>query len=179
MARLDWKCGGAFTADYETNEIHGALHGFQHSHGDQVDWYRYLEQPISGIHAIYDEGDGRGRLWAAPINLPVLHVVRLEGRQEDRPEGGYYSDNIHVTASFNQVTRTGLTRLDIRHHRYLKDRIVYDDRVFRVLSIAVLGQVQTRDIIVSVDAAMVKPDELVNDQQFAAWAQRGTEPLGG
>jgi hypothetical protein len=36
--------------------------------------------------------------------------------------------------------------------------------------VQVLGQIQQRDIIVAIDATQVKPDELVNDIQFAQYA---------
>jgi hypothetical protein len=64
----------------------------------------------------------------------------------------------------------GLTRLDIEHQNFLKDRILYDDRIFRISSIEILGQIQERDIIVSIACTEVKPDELVNDPQFKKWS---------
>jgi hypothetical protein len=66
----------------------------------------------------------------------------------------------------------GFTDQDIDHQKYLTDRIVYDDSVFRVTSISVLGQIQNRDIIVGLECVQMKPDELVNDAQFSRWSQK-------
>lgn len=170
MGRLDAKAG-RFSANWETAQIHGALHGFQHNFGDYVYWYRFLAVPVSVMDAVYDEGAGIGKVYAPPIRLPVLHVTRQEGPNEDRDSGFYTNDDIHVTAGFDQLLRTGLKALDIETQSYLKDRIVYDDRVFRVTSINVLGQIQRGDVVVGIDATQVRVDELVNDQQFAAWTK--------
>jgi hypothetical protein len=35
----------------------------------------------------------------------------------------------------------------------------------------VLGQIQSRDIIVGMECVQVKPDELVNDAQFSRYSQ--------
>jgi hypothetical protein len=59
--------------------------------------------------------------------------------------------------------------MDLNTQNYLKDRFVYDTKVFRVTSVQVLGQIKQKDIIVSIDATQVKPDEMVNDLQFAQY----------
>lgn len=169
MSRLDWK-HGRFNSISETKEINGALFGHQHNYGDSVDYYRFLRND-SRVHDIYDEGFGEGRVFTAPFPLPVIHVTQLEGRNDNDVRGFYYNDEISVVCSFDQITRAGLTKIDLEHQTYLKDRLVYSDRVFRVTNIAVLGQIQRTDIVVSLDATQVKPSELVNDQQFAQWAQ--------
>lgn len=170
MARLDWK-HGRFSENYEINEIHGAIYGHVHNFGDFIDWYRFL-QDASHMHDIYDEGQGVGRVYGPPINMPVIHATHSEGVNEDLPEGFYFNDTLNVSASFSQLTRAGLTMLDLQTQNFLKDRFVYDDKVFRVTAISVLGQIRQRDIVVGIDASQVKPDELVNDLQFAKWASR-------
>jgi hypothetical protein len=61
-------------------------------------------------------------------------------------------DNLSITASFDALRKMGFTDQDIDHQKYLTDRIVYDDEVFRVTSVSVLGQIQNRDIIVGWNA---------------------------
>lgn len=173
MARLDWK-HGRFSETYEVNEIHGAIYGHVHNFGDFVDWYRFLRED-SHSHDVYDEGEGVGRVYGPPIHMPVIHATHDEGRNEDLVEGFYFRDSLHLSASFSQLTRAGLTRMDLEAPTYLKDRIVYDTRVFRVTAISVLGQIRQRDIVVGIDCTQVKPDELVNDLQFAKWANLGPE----
>ena len=168
MSRLDWK-RGRFNVDYEQNEINAALRGRQNEIGDTVDWYRF-DRENSVIDDIYDEGTGSGKHFRGPFTVPVMHVVREEGMAEENPEGLYYSDSIHVTAAFDQLRRAGFSFVDLDHQKWLKDRIVYDDRVFRVTRLEVLGQVKRRDVIVSIDALQERGDELVNDAQFARWS---------
>jgi hypothetical protein len=99
-----------------------------------------------------------------------LHVTHVEGGNEDRQQGQYYNDNLYLTASFDQLKRLGMTELDLQHQTYLRDRIVYDYRVFRVTRLQVMGQIQRRDVIVSIEGSQVKPDEMLNDIGFEAFA---------
>lgn len=167
MSRLDWK-RGRFSMDLETNEIEGAIRGRQNLAGDQILYFRY-DSEDSHIDPVYDEGDSGGRVFIGPIPVPVMHATHEEGRAEQRPEGFYYNDNLHVVAGYIMLKRLGLTDMDIQHQTYLKDRIFYDGRVFRVLNLQVLGQVQRRDIIVTADATQMQPDEYTGDTAFKAW----------
>jgi len=169
MSRLDWKGGGRFTIDHETDQMHAALRGWQSEAGDEVEYYRF-DREGSGMHDVYDEASGTGRVYKGPVELPVLHVTQDEGGTSDTGGGFYYNDNIYITASFEQVNRTGLTRMDIEHDRYLKDRLVYNSRVYHVVDIHIVGQVQQRDVVVSIEGSQVKPDEMVNDPQFKQWS---------
>lgn len=166
-SRLDWKRGRFDVDRFETNEINGAIRGFQSTTVyDEIQYYRFVER-LSQVHDIYDEGDGAGKVYRLPVTVPVLHANHDEGSNEDTDTGFYFNDDLYVTASFDQLFRTGLVFQDIRTNKYLKDRIVYDTRVFRVTDMHILGQVRERDIIVGIQATAVKPDELVNDPQFA------------
>jgi len=168
MSRLDWK-RGRFSVDFEQNEINSGLRGRQGETGDSVDWYRF-DSEASVMDDIYDEGTGTGKAYRGPFVVPMLHVVREEGSNENTDTGTYWNDSVHATASFDQLRRAGFTFLDLDHQNYLKDRFVYDDRVFRVTRLEVLGQIKKRDVIVSIDATQVKGDELTNDAQFKRWS---------
>lgn len=168
MSRLDWK-RGRFSMDMETNEIEGALRGRQDLAGDQIMYFRFSAED-SEMDNLYDEGSGAGRVFNGPIPVPVLHATHEEGPAEQRNEGFYFSDNIHVTAGYEMLRRVGFSNQDINTGSYLKDRIVYDGKVFRVLKVEVLGQIQRRDTIVAIDATQMKPDEFTGDPQFAAYA---------
>lgn len=168
MSRLDWN-GGRFHVDYETNEIYRGLRGWQREVGDYAYYYRFAYDQ-SNVDPVYGEATGpNGRVFFGPINIPALHVLHTEGAVEEAPEGFTYHDRIHVTASFDQLKRTGLTALDLNTQGYLKDRIVYDNKVFRVYNAQILGQIQRRDIIVTFDGVQLKPEDMVNDVQFAEY----------
>lgn len=168
MGRLDFG-SGRFDANHETNEIYRALRGWQSEFGDRVLYYRYWGEE-SQLNDIWDEASGVGRVWHPPHEIEVLHVTHAEGSAEDRAQGLYYNDNLYFTASFDQLRRLGMTELDLQHQSYLRDRVVYDFRVFRVTSLQVLGQIQRRDSVVSIDGSQVKPDEMLNDRGFEAFA---------
>ena len=168
MGRLDFG-SGRFDADYETNNIHEALRGWQSEFGDNVLYYRFWGEE-SQIHDIWDEATGGGRVWHPPSEIEVLHVTHVEGGSEDREQGQYYNDTIYITASFEQLRRLGMEEMDMQHQTYLRDRIVYDFRVFRVTRLQITGQIQRRDAIVSIEGTQVKPDEMLNDRGFEQFA---------
>lgn len=169
MTRLDWK-RGRFDTDFETNEIHHALRGHQNSQiGDAVQYWRF-EFEKSEAHDVYDEGLGEGRVFRPPVAVPCLHVTHDEGPRQSNDMGFYFNNNLYAVCSWEQFYRTGLTEADINTESYLKDRLLYDGKVFRVDSIHVTGQIQQRDLIVSIEATQIKPDELRHDPQFKDWA---------
>lgn len=168
VSRGDWK-RGRFGVGFETRAIADALRSWQSKYGDSLSYYRFLRE-LSQVDPVYDEGTGAGRAYLGPIDLPVLHVVHTPG---DNGAGGtvgfYSSDTLQATVAFRQFTRTGLSFPDLRDERYLKDRCVYDGKVFRLTSIRALGQVQRADLILAIEALQVNADELADDAQFAAW----------
>jgi hypothetical protein len=168
MGRLDFG-SGRFDADFETKEIHQTLRGWQSEFGDNVLYYRYWGEE-SQVHDIWSEATGGGRVWHPPHEIEVLHVTHVEGGGQDRTQGLYYNDNLYLTASFEQLKRLGMTELDLQHQSYLRDRIVYDFRVFRVTRLQVMGQIQQRDVVVSIEGTQVKPDEMLNDAGFEEFA---------
>jgi hypothetical protein len=99
-----------------------------------------------------------------------LHATHNEGGRQNRPEGLYANDNLHVTCSFDQIRRIGISKMDIDQRTYITDRMVYDNKVFTVTNIQILGQIQSRDIIAGIDGTQVRNDELVFDQTFKKWS---------
>lgn len=169
MGRIGWK-GGRFSVDFETSEIYRGLRDWQRWTGDQIYYYRFAYDQ-SNTDPVYGEATGPlGRVYFGPNNIPALHVVHIEGDNDNTLHGFYFNDRAHVTLSFDQLKRLGLDKMDLNTQNYLKDRFVYDTKVFRVTSVQILGQLQQKDIIVSIDATQVKPDEMVNDVQFAQYA---------
>jgi hypothetical protein len=161
----------AFNTDFEITESWHALRGHQSSQLlDSVEYWRF-DRSVSGSDDVYDEGTiGAGRLFRPPLNLPAIHVTHDEGGRVTSDSGFYWNDNIYATFSYAQFDRAGLYKPDDHHEWYLKDRIVYDGLVFKVVDIHILGQIDERDVVVSLEGTQVKPDEMVNDPQFAEYA---------
>jgi hypothetical protein len=166
MSRLDWKEGGRFDRKREQQQIDGALRGFQNAEiEDEISYYRYWSSH-SQEHPVYDEPDGTGLAFHPPVDVPVLHATHGEGLNQDTETGFYFVDDIYVTMSFSQFTRTGLTEADVRHESYLRDRVVYDGKLFRVSTIHVTGQVSKTDFVISLEGSQMKRDEYILDPQF-------------
>ena len=169
MGRLDYK-RGRFDSDYETNDIFGGLDGFTDVFGDQLDYYRF-DRETSTMDDIYDEATGEaGRQFKPAIQIPAIHVTHVEGENKNGDMGFYYNDDLEATFSFRTIQGVGLTLADIKTGNYLKDRVVYDDKVFRVEQLSIEGQIQKRDIIVALRSTQMKPDELIDDPQFSRWS---------
>lgn len=172
MGRLDWK-KGRWSADQETDRILKGMRGWRDVSGDWLDYYR-LNSAATVIDNIYDEATGEGRIYLPPVRVPCLHVTHIEGDNENTDMGFYYNDTLTATIAFDQFTGVGMDYADIRNGNYINDRVYYDQKIFRILSLSIRGQIQQRDIIVGLDATQMKPDELVDDQLFAQWSQGAT-----
>lgn len=169
MGRLDWK-KGRFTSDVETDQIYHAMRGWRDVSGDWIDYYRF-DADATEIGDIYDEAVGEGRVYKPMLRVPVLHVVLVPGDNQNGEMGFYYNDTLHVTCAFDQFTGVGLEYADVLQGNFLKDRIYYNQKVFRVLAMNPQGKIQQRPTLIGIDATQLKPDELIDDQQFGQWSQ--------
>lgn len=154
------------------------MRGWQSVDGDWVAYYRF-DDAHSEIDPIYDEPTGNGLKWLTPVRVGALHVTHVEGANEDSDRGFYYNDDLDVTVPFDLFIQAGMSMADINTGNYLKDRVVYARKVFRIKTISVRGQMQNRQIIVGIAGTQMKPDELIWDQQFADWAPDGAFTLWG
>ena len=101
--------------------------------------------------------------------MQCIHVIHVEGANENSDLGFYYNDDLDAKIAFDLFLQAGMKMADIETGNYMKDRVLYDRKLFRVTQFAIEGQVQQRDIVVGLAATQLKPDELVNDSMFAAW----------
>lgn len=177
MARLDFK-RGRFNADFETNRIFTAMEGWRKSYGDVIRYYRFNKN-ASQTDPVYDEAAGSGRQYYPPIAVPCQHVTHMQGENEYGEYGMYYNDSLTATISFAAFTGVGLTYADIETGNYLDDRVNYDRKIFRVVQLTTRGQIQQRDILIYMRCTQLKPDELVDDPQFAWWSSGGPNDLTG
>ena len=169
MSRLDWK-NGRFMADVETDQIYTAMRGWRDVSGDWVDYYRF-NATSTIIDDIYDEATGQGRLYYPAIRIPVLHVTLIPGENQNSETGFYYNDTLSIIVAFDQFTRTGMDYVDVQQGNYLKDRIYYNQKVFRTVSMYPKGKIQQRPTMIGIDCTQLKPDELIDDVQFMPWSQ--------
>lgn len=171
MSKLDAK-RGRYNPDLETQRIFDAMDGWQSVDGDWIAYYRFNEA-ASPMDPVYDEPTGTGLLWHTPVRVQVLHTTEARGANEYGDKGFYTNNDIDVKVMFNKLIQAGFSKIDIDTANYLKDRIVYDRKVFRVTQIAIEGKMQERNVVAGITATQLKPDELVMDSAFADWSQDG------
>lgn len=170
MSRMDNK-QGRFSPDFEATEFNRAMLSVYGVWGDWCEYYRYHAE-ASAEHSIYDEPTAAGRWFKGPARLAVIDMIREEGMPYNKAPGMYWVDTAYFKVPFASLVRMGLNEMDIDHGAYVKDRIVYDNRVFRVSRIQVHGQIRQRDMTASITINQLKPDELLLDPQFSAWHNR-------
>jgi hypothetical protein len=168
VSRADWK-RGRFSAEVETQQIAEGLRGYQSGFGDQVLYYRF-DFSRSVKHSVYDEAVSVGRVFKGPVEVPALHVVHGFGPDTLDDNGFYTNDELKVTCSFQQLSRVGLTHADLRNGQYLRDRIAYDGKLFRVLEMDIAGQIVRSDTVSTIRAMQLKPDEIEDDAMFGQYA---------
>lgn len=170
MARIDSHQGRA-TSDFETSRMFEGMQGWQKSFGDWVDYYR-LDRARTTWDEVYEEVTGPGRIYQTPIRLACQHVTLLPGAQQWDDKGGYYSNALRAVIAYDTYTQSGMVLADIDTGKYQFDRIVYKNKVYRVTNLDEEGQIEERETVVAIDALQMKADELVEDQQFADYANR-------
>lgn len=168
-SRLSWKNSRRWNSTAETSRIFKNIRGWRDNWGDWLLYYRF-DRSQSEMDDIYDEGIGVGRFYQEPLQLDTMHTTHIEGRNQNGQFGFYFNDELTATLSYETFILTGMTDADVSTSQYLNDRILYDNKIFRVTQIAIEGQIQRRDIIVQITATQVKPDELTNDPQFKKWS---------
>lgn len=177
MSRIDHK-RGRLNADQATDKIFQAMRGYAENNGDWI-WYYRFNEAATVMDPVYDEAIGDGMIYFEPVRVQCIHVNHVEGANEEGDTGFYYNDDLDASIAFDLFVQAGMTMADIQTGDYLKDRVGYDRKLFAVNQLAVQGQIQERDIIIGLSASQLKPDELVNDVQFAAWSQGGPNDVEG
>lgn len=174
QGRADWK-RGRFGINTETTLIHRALRGWQNRTGDVVTYFRF-QRDESGMHEVYDEASGAGRVFYGRWQLPALHVTHVEsGNEEPRDSGLYVVDTLRVVLEYDQLIKYGLTEMDIKHGSFQRDRVAYDNALYAVQRLQILGQIRRRDVVVVIEARQIRNDELVNDPEFADYLSDPTQ----
>lgn len=169
MSRLDWK-RGRWSADQETDRIFKAMRGWRDVMGDFIDYYQF-NAAATVLDPIYDEAVGLGRVYYPRMRIPVLHSTLIVGDNENTDMGFYFNDTLEIQCAFDQFNGVVMNHPDVLTGNFLKDRIYYNQKIFRVLQIEPKGKIQERPTIIAISATQLKPDELVDDQLYNQWSQ--------
>ena len=169
MARLDHHAG-KFSADEETRRIFDGMEGWQSRYGDWINYLR-LDKDATTYDDVYNEVTDSGRIYKPMRRVPAMHVTHVRGANEWNDKGFYVTDDLSAIISFEQFTQCGLIMADIDTNNYAFDRIVYDEKAFRIKEIAIRGKIQTRAIVITINATQLKPDEMIEDEAMSNFTE--------
>lgn len=162
--------GGRFQIPYEREAIlFGINYDLTKHIGQTLEWWRY-DTETTEVDDIYDVGsiDG-GRKWLDPFTMQCINISLYQGITVQNNRGFYNTDLLRVTLNVRDIE---LMLPDLVDHtdRYLKDRLVFRGEVFRPTKFYPKGQITDKYTIFSLDAIQINPEEMVNDPQFADYA---------
>lgn len=172
LARTDWK-RGRFAAAQQTDEIAKGMRGWRDVWGDEIDYW-HLDPGASQFDDVYLEAQGVGRVYTGPTRMPVMHVTHLRGENENGEYGFYYNDTLTFQVAFDLFTQSGMSLADIDTGEYMRDRLTYDQKAFKVIKLSVEGKIIRSPTVINVEAQQIKPDELRDDQWWATYANNPT-----
>lgn len=165
--------GRFFSTRDEMRRMDRDIELFQSTYGTEVAWYFY-RAGASTIDDIYDEGSVTGgKVYDGPVRIPVLSAVPTQGREENDDQGFATYDHITLRLSFEQARKAGFSgNLVQDREQHLLDRFVFRARVFEVNEIQLAGHfdASNRDMVFSIAATQVRPDELVDSPSFAQYS---------
>lgn len=163
--------GGRFSVDSELDRIlTGMTEDLRRPVGGQVPWWRYDVQG-SETDDVYDVGSAdTGRRWLPPLNMPFIVAQVFQGESYQNDRGFYNSDVLRLTMNMDDVMRVVPTLVQ-NPDRHIRDRIVYRGSVFRPSRLYFRGQVLSTYTVLTTDLIQVKPEEMVNDDQFLSYSE--------
>ncbi len=162
---------GRFSIDYEVRSIRsGISEDLERPAGQEFLWHRW-DEPATEVDPIYSVGDyDGGRRWKFPgFIVPAVSAVIFQGQTIQNERGFYQTDIMRATMNVADVDRL-LPGLRANPESYHRDRVVYRNEVFTPSRLYLRGHVEDYYTILTMDFLQVNPEELVNDPQFASYA---------
>lgn len=154
---------GRFDAEYEVKSMRrGISRDLQVPVGQYVEWHLY-DSSASDSDPVYDVGSSAGgRVWKAPIILPVVNAFIYQAEQYQNDRGFYTVDTLRVVINYDDVIRF-LPSLDAQPDIHLLDRVGFRGALYVPNRIFPKGQVGYEYMGLLVEGTQVKPEEQVND----------------
>ena len=126
-------------------------------------------EEFAGVET-FQSGQGSWLVYDPPVRLPCTHVQHVRGSNENGMYGFYFNDDLQALVPYDLFTKSGMTYADIETGNYMRDRVVFDRWVFRVVQILMQGKIQERVILVTINCTQLKPDELTDAPIFSRWS---------
>jgi hypothetical protein len=172
------KVQGRFTVGFENKSINeGVIDELRDPVGSIVDWWlwddNYLAtHPTDVYDDTYDvssQTPGKGRKWKTPFKLPVIMAQQLRGTNIMNERGFYTTDTLRLVISVSDVEQYLPAMLD-NPNVHIKDRVVFQGEVFIPTRVLPRGRYANNYAVITIDLNQLNPEELVNDSQFAQFA---------
>lgn len=171
--------GGRFNIPAEIDRYWAGIdEDLQRPAGGSVPWWRW-NPGATVVDPIYDEGSNvsGGREWFSPIPVKFIAVHLGQGATLTTDTGFYNADTIRLIINMADMIRSfpGLEdeNDDPTTDDLMRDRVEFNGKVFRPVQLAEKGRVLDRYAIMTVDLVEVHSEEMVNDPQFASYANDG------
>ena len=179
MPQRSFEPGGRFSTDWELDEVGvGITVDATNPFGTVAEWWVYNDA-ASTKDPIYDvEPVGTGRIWNGPYELLVISASITHGVNQANQRGFYSSDSLKLTLNIDDLQEVspelffderGLIRPQINFAN--KYRVAWQGQLYRPIQTQTQGYVTDRGTIIVLKCAQLMPEELVNDAQFATYAQ--------
>ena len=158
-----------FPVKHEFNRHWKGFTGFAQEAGTWVKWYRY-NTADSRKDDVYDEEDVDELLvFHKPRYVYAMNIDTPEG-EENKSVGGFYTtDLLRGIFSTEHLRRAGIPDLtpDIFIDRsILKDRLVYEGRVWSPRTLEFQGNVQDTNLTFTLTCVEIDVDEYVMQQPY-------------
>jgi len=169
--------GGRFNSDFETFSIKDGIDTeLRNPVGTVGEWWFY-DSADTSIDPIYDVGDGvttsgGGRKWYGPYKIPLVRAVISQGTARASEAGFYKSDELHLTINIDDLNKIdpGLEAQIYNIGQLDKSRVIWKGQVYRPYLTQQRGIVAENYTLIAIDCVQVMPEEMVNDPQFAQYA---------
>ena len=169
--------GGRFDSDFETNDILAGVNSeLRNPVGTHAQWW-FFDAVNTTVDPVYDVGDnysvsGGGRKWTGPFAIPVVRAVIAQGSAKTSQAGFYKADELHLTLNIDDLNAIdpGFESAIQNIGSQDKSRVVWKGQVYRPYLTQQRGIVTERYTLLAIDCIQVMPEEMVNDPQFAQYA---------
>lgn len=171
---------GRFNVDLELRSMkEGMSQDLTRKIGQKVNWFRwqeyYLEENFDTIvDEIYDVSSsqaGEGRRWMLPFKLPVILAAIARGGNQMNDRGFYVVDSMRLVVNVGDLERLLPLIVQDEPNSFIRDRIEFRGQVFTPIRIQPNGLIGNNFTTVAIDCTEVNKEELVNDPQFARFAE--------
>lgn len=173
--------GGRFSISSEIDRNWaGISEDLQRVVGGSLPWWRYNESATQ-VDSIYDVGaaNGVGRQFKSPVMLKYIVAQLGQGQVVQSSEGYYQVDVLNLLVNMPDIlayyadaeTDEDSFFSDSLQDDLMRDRFVFNGRVFRPIQISLRGRIADRYTLISFNMMEVHDEELINDPQFSQYSE--------